>query len=108
MMKIQVFFAQYGVMEDNGTVWANAQMITDFVNEEGKAGCQFGKIGITTDNNNAVAKRLVGELQRVGGPVTIEITTGSKTSKGNIVTVIKDFKLADEKLAQKGTLSANG
>ncbi len=105
-MKVQVFYAGYGDME--GQLWANAQMLTDFTDEEGRAGCQVGKINIATDNHNAVGKRLVGELQRAKSPIFVDIETGSKTQGGKIVTVIKDFKLSDEKIIPKATLSANG
>ena len=101
-MRVQVFFAQYGDME--GQLWANAQMLTDFIDEEGKAGCQVGKINLATDNHNAVAKRLVGELQRAKSPITVEIEVGSKTQGGKIVSVIKDFKVVDEKQPVKGSL----
>jgi hypothetical protein len=94
-MKVQVFFAGYGDME--GQLWANAQMLTDFISEDGRAGCQVGKINIVTDNNNAIARRLVGELQRAKEPIFVEIEVGSKTQAGKIVSVIKDFKLVDNK-----------
>lgn len=92
-MEITVFFAGYGEME--GQLWANAQMLTDFTNEEGRAGCQVGKINIDTSDSNRVAKHLVGEIQRVKGPIKIKAEVGAKTSGGKIVSMIKGFSLVD-------------
>ncbi|MFV0594408.1 hypothetical protein [Shewanella sp.] len=93
-MEVTVFYVGYGDME--GQLWANAQMLTDYSDKEGGAGCQVGKIDIDTDNNNALGKRLVGELQRAKAPIKISITTGAKSKAGKVVTVIKDYKLAEE------------
>lgn len=97
MIELEINFAQFGVIEDNGQVWANAQMVTDFVFDVNKAGCMFGTIPILTDNNNAVAKRLVEELKREGGPVKIIAQVGNKSVKGKISSIIKDFKLVEQK-----------
>jgi hypothetical protein len=93
-MEITVFFAGYGEME--GQLWANAQMLTDFTNDEGRAGCQVGKINIDTSDNNRVAKHLVGEIQRAQCPIKIIAEVGAKTSGGKIVSMIKGFTLIGE------------
>lgn len=99
-MEVTIFFAGYGVMEDNGTVWANAQMLTEFEDHDSRSGCAVAKIDISTDNNNAVAKRLVGELQRAKTPIKCFITTGAKAKGGKVSTVIKEFRLLDDKSPQ--------
>lgn len=95
-MEVTVFYVGYGDME--GQLWANAQMLTDYSDKEGGAGCQVGKIDIDTDKNNALGKRLVGEIQRARAPIKIIITTGAKSKAGKVVTVIKDYKLVEDKL----------
>lgn len=95
-MEVTVFYAGYGDME--GQLWANAQMVTDYAEKEGGAGCQVSKIDIDTDNNNALGKRLVGELQRAKAPIKVSIKTGAKSKAGKVVTVIKDYSLVGEKI----------
>ena len=101
-MQAQIFFCSYGVIEDNNQVYANAQMLTDFTDEDGRVGCQVGKVSIDTDNNNAVAKRLAGELQRAKGAVFVELIVGSKAKGGNVVSVVKDFKLINQQAKTVG------
>ncbi|MDH1316658.1 hypothetical protein N5C36_21550 [Shewanella xiamenensis] len=95
-MEVTVFYVGYGDME--GQLWANAQMLTDYSDKEGGAGCQVGKIDVDTDHNNALGKRLVGELQRAKAPIKISLVTGAKAKAGKVVTVIKDYKLVEEKI----------
>jgi len=103
-MEVTVFFVGYGDME--GQLWANAQMLTDYTERDGGAGCQVGKIDIDTDHNNALSKRLVGEIQRAKAPIKISITTGAKSKAGKVVTVIKDYKLVeDNKLSSSPVLN---
>lgn len=95
MEKITLFFAAYGDME--GTVWANAQFMSDFVNEEGRAGCQVGKAALDTSNNNKLGKRLVGELQRSEKPIEIKPIFTLKVQGGKMVNMLKDYQLLGAK-----------
>ncbi|MCE9783714.1 hypothetical protein [Shewanella algae] len=96
-MEITVFFAGYGDME--GQKWANAQMLTDFTDEEGRAGCQVGKLSLDTADNNRLGKHLVGDIQRAKGPIVIKADFGSKTQGGKIVSYLKSYSLVGEKAA---------
>lgn len=99
MFPLQINFAQFGVIEDNGQVWANAQMVTDFIDEPTRAGCSFGTIPVSTDNNCEVAKRLRFDLIKANGPINIIATMGTRSSKGKITTIIKDYKLVEDNKA---------
>ncbi|WP_345846270.1 hypothetical protein [Shewanella algae] len=96
-MEITVFFAAYGDME--GKDWANGQMLTDFTDEEGRAGCQVGKFSIDTGDNNRLGKHLVGDIQRAKGPIVIKADFGSRTQGGKIVLYLKSYSLVGEKAA---------
>ncbi|EPC4051992.1 TPA: hypothetical protein NKB37_000646 [Vibrio parahaemolyticus] len=94
-MKSTVFFAQYGKMEDNDTLWANCQICSDFSCDTQKAGGQVVKTSIVTDNDNDVAKRLVKALVEAQSPIHVDLQTSMKIQKGAPVLTITDFKLAN-------------
>lgn len=96
MFPLKINFVQFGVIEDNGQVWANAQTETDFIEEPTRAGCSFGTISLLTDNNNDLAKRLRFDLIKANGPINIIATLGNRSSKGKITTILKDYKLAED------------
>lgn len=98
MFPLKINFAQFGVIEENGQVWANAQMETDFIEEPTRAGCSFGTIPLSTDNNNELAKRLRFDVIKAKGPINIIATLGTRSSKGKTTTIIKDYKLVEEKI----------
>ncbi len=91
-MKTTLFFAQYGQMEDNGNLWANCQICSDFECDTQKAGGQVVKTSIVTDNDNAVAKQIVKALVEAGKPIEAELETSMKIQKGSPVLTITGFK----------------
>ena len=99
-MRVTIFFARFGDME--GTLWANAQMLSSFESSPESAGCQVGKINIVVDNNFDIARELCNELKKARGPIEVDIVTGAKTQGGKITSVITGFKLASPAQAKTG------
>lgn len=90
-MKSTVFFAQYGQMEDNGQLWANCQICSDFSSDVNKAGGQVVKTSVVTDNDNAVGKQLVKALVEAQSPIHVDLQTSMKIQKGAPVLTITGF-----------------
>lgn len=96
-MFLKVSHAGYGQIEDNGQLWANVESSADYEEGEGRAGAKSAKTKVSTDNNNAIGKRLVGEILNAKGDIYIQVTAfGNKNVKGNMVQVIKDFIIAPQ------------
>lgn len=94
-MEMTILFARFGEIE--GRPWANAQTATDFDADSESAGCQVGKIDVSTDNNCSVPRKLHRALVEAKGPVVIKADIGQKSKAGKVTSLIKDFTLVNSK-----------
>ena len=82
-----------GVLEDNGTVWANAVVLDTEQNNfcdssRFDKGVKVAKVNISTDNDNEVAKRFFNE----DFPASFILDIQSSVKKGALVMKINNFK----------------
>lgn len=96
-LPMTILFSNFGTIEENNQPWANCQVLTDFVSDDNRSGCQVSKMPVSTENHFAVSKRLKMELDATQQPIQVMAVIGMSVVAGKTAMTLKDFELVTKK-----------